>query len=265
MTAVVPADQAVASVVSELTGLPAFIAGSSVASIVYSDTVGLLAYSDIDVFTGNEQSLIAAAQTLISNGYTLDERYKRVWSRWLTHGTAKWHTNSLKLERDNIEVNVIYKLVDGHPTTSLGQVIESFDFGLLSGGIDCRDGILRDMRPYFFPTLTHDDALPFLPIRQEAWRNGFISQYQGLREIGRFIKYMDYGYDLSAVRGDLLTGYKAASNYLIDRGDADKVALGSIYQSLAMSIEDNEYDKLREVGMEIIYLDSLDAIMEALE
>jgi hypothetical protein len=265
MSAAVAADQAIDAALQVVTGLPVFITGSSVAAVMYEDRVGLHAYSDVDLFCSSQNTLIAAAQRLQSAGFEIHERHQRVWERWLELDFNKWHTNSLKLERGGIEVNCIYKLVDGHPTTSLAQVIESFDFGLLATGIDARDGEMRDMRSYFFPGYNTRGALPLLPIRQRSWRRGLISRYQGLREAGRYAKYHGYGYDLSMVKPDLLEGYAAASVYLIDKGDVEKVQLGEIYQSIAIAIEDDEFDKLAEMDRELIYLDDLDKIMEALE
>ena len=256
------ADTAIQEALEVATALPVFITGSAVAALRHNDHY---AFSDVDVFCGSQNALVVAAQRFLSNGFELADRDKRVWQRWLEHGFNAWHTNSIKLTRGDVEVNCIYKLVDGHPTTSLSQVIESFDFGLLASGYDARDGILRDLRPYFFPGMDVDGPLPLLPIRRSNWRNGFLSQYQGLREVGRYVKYIDYGYDLSLVREDLIQGYSMAAEYLIGRGDPEKLQLGSIYQSLAMSIEDNEIDKLREAGAEIMWLDDLDAIMEKLE
>ena len=261
----IPDQHAIDETLQVVAGLPVFIAGSSVAAVVHRDVVGEYAYSDVDVFCAGQNSLIASVQRLIDTGATVNERHERVWQRWLEHGFNQWHTNSLRLDLNGIEVNCVYKLIDGHPTTSLAQVIESFDFGFLAAGYDARDGLLRDMRSYFYPTLDVDGPLPLLPIRRSSWRNGFISQYQGLREVGRYVKYLDYGYDLSAVKDDLLTGYKQVSSYLIDRGDADKVQLGEIYQSIAMHIEDDDITALREAGAEILYLDDLDAIMEKLQ
>ena len=263
--------RAIAVVLDVVAGLPVFIAGSAAASSVHHQKVGDLAYSDIDVFCGSQNSLIAACQRLISKGAIIDERHERVWTRWLTHGFNKWHTNSLKLHMGGIEVNCIYKLVDGHPTTSLSQVIESFDFGFLAVGIDARDSIMRDMRAFYFPREAArdelDGPLTMLPLRRESWTNGFISKYQGLRQAGRFVKYHDYGYDLSRVEPDILVGYQKAAAYLIDRGDADKQDLASIYQSLAMAIEDHDWQKLRDANVEILHTfsDDLDVIMEKLE
>lgn len=260
------ATDAIHEVLNAVTGLPVYIAGSSVAAIKHPLTVTELDYGDVDIFCASQTSMIAAATRLQAHGFEIHERHKRVWQRWMAHGFNKWHTNSLKLTRGELEVNIIYKLVNNVPTTTLSSVLETFDFGLLAVGIDARDGIIRDMRSYFFPQVQDvTGPLPMLPVRREAWRAGFISQYQGLREVGRYVKYSDYGYDLSLVKDDLLTGYRAVAEYLFDRGDADKVQLSNIYSTIADDIELNDLDKLREVSQEIMYLDDLDIIMERLE
>ena len=203
---------------------------------------------------------------LIDNGYTLDDRFARVWVRWLKFGFTHWHTNSIKLESPSgLEVNVIFKLVDGHPTTSMSQVLESFDFGLLGTGYDLEDSSYHDLRGYLFPDFDLDGPLPLMPNKRNNWRNGFISQYNGLRECGRYAKYHGYGYDLSLVKDDLVTGYWAAASYLEDRGDEQKVKLAQIYQTIAVKIEQDMIDELAEASKEILYLDSLDQIMESLE
>ena len=262
-----------------LTGLPVFLAGSSASA---ARTPGFeLAYDDIDVFCSSPQSLISAAERLRSGGFEITDRFKRVYHRWMKHGFKGWHTNSLKLEgHGGVDVNLVYKLVDKHPTTSLAQVIESFDFGLLAHGFDCEQQVWRDMRSYLFPnqpieewvakTFIRPMPLPMMPTRRDDWRNGFISQYQGLREIGRFLRYNDYGYDMSLVYDDLLTGYKAASLFYSARTDKPELEMiGKIFESIAMSLEDSQlsgdWDKLREASEQIIFLDELDAIMEKLE
>ena len=273
MAATTPAATAVPVVTSRLAGLPVFLAGSSASA---ARTPGFeLAYDDIDVFCSSPQSLISAAERLRSGGFEITDRYKRVYHRWMKHGFKGWHTNSLKLESTaGIDVNLVYKLVDKHPTTSLAQVIESFDFGLLAHGFDCEQQVWRDMREYLFPNMGAVGAtqipLPMMPARRDDWRNGFISQYQGLREIGRFMKYVDYGYDMSLVYNDLLAGYKQASLFYSARTDNPELEMiGKIFESIAMSLEDGwasgDWDKLREASEQIIFLDDLDAIMSQLE
>lgn len=266
MVAVSPAGAAISGVAAVVAGLPVYIAGSSVAA-ARLPLVNDLAYDDIDLFCASPNSLMSAAERLMAAGWRTPDRFSRVYHRWLRYGFNKWHTNSLKLEDSwGGKVNLVFKLVDGHATTSLAQVIESFDFGLLAQGFDCEDGQWRDMRSYLFPSLNPDGPLPLMPNKRSNWRAGFISQYNGLREVGRYVKYADYGFDMSAVKDDLVCGYWAAAEYLLDRDDQpDKVKLGQIYQSIAIHMESDHWDEMRAAGAEILFLDDLDKIMEALE
>lgn len=164
---------------------------------------------------------------------------------------------------------MVYKLADGHPTTSLSQVLESFDFGLLSTGWDLESDRFLDMRSYLFPDYSEADRdagkLPLMPNKRVNWRNGFISQYNGIREAGRYAKYHTYGYDLTYVKDDLHTGYMQAWLYLSNHFDNDKKLLGQIYEALAAYIDLDDIDGLAKASSMIDYSDSLDAIMAALE
>jgi len=253
----------ITEVSSILTGLPVYLAGSLVAE----ETYGLSdAHDDVDLFCSTDYVLIAAVQQLLHNGYKLDDRFSRVWERWLKYGFKKWHTNSIKLEgAGGTKINLVYKLQDGHPTTSLGQVIESFDFGLLAVGYDLTEGTFHDFREALFGSGATSGPLPLMPNKRTNWRSGFISQYNGLRECGRYAKYVTYGHDLSLVKEDLVEGYYQAASYLAQRDKQDKKELGKIYETIALKIEDDEIDELIEASKEILYMDSLDAIMEALE
>lgn len=248
-----------------LLGMPAFLAGSLVASETYDIP---FAYSDVDIFCGSPEAIIACGQKLLDNGFTLDDRNSRVWMRWISIGFKSWHTNSLKLiARTGEEVNLVFKKTEGHPTTSLAQVIESFDFGLLGVGYDLLYGtaLRRDMRSYLFPDRDPNGPLPLMPNKRSNWRNGFISQYNGTRELGRYAKYCNYGYDLSAVREDLLVGYQAAADYHDASPIPEKQLLGKIYAGILGLIESDDVPAMLEAGREIVQLDSLDLIMEALE
>lgn len=256
-------DQAIASVMATLHRQPVFLAGSCAAAQAYDKPDG---WSDLDLFVPTQQVLISTIQILIDNGYTIDERFDRVWHRWLRYGMKGWHTNSMRLHSpQGVETNVVYKLVDGHPTTSLAQVLESFDFGLLSMGYDLETDTFRDMRSYLFPGYNPDGPLPMMPAKRDNWINGFISQYNGLREAGRYAKYWAYGYDMSAVRSDLLTGYRMAADYHLDHFKKDKQALGEIYAKIAERIEADEIDDLAESYKLLDFNDPLDLILEALE
>lgn len=267
-----PALEAIERVQRPLHGLPVYIAGSSVAAAKYSN-ISDTAYDDVDVFCASANSLINAVAQLRFHGWEFSGNFERVWARWMKYGTKGWHTNSIKLThpKNGVEVNCVYKMVDGHATTSLSQVIESFDFGLLAiGGWDMERGTYHDMRSYLFTENIHaqdleQGRLPLLPNKRAAWRNGFISQYNGMREFGRYVKYHDYGYDMSVVKDDLVTGYWAVADYLSDRDKPEKQQLGKIYESIATSIMTNDLDRLREAAKEVLFMDSLDAIMESLE
>ena len=265
MAALISASQAIDEVSAVLAGLPAFIAGSSAAA-AQPHAPSDRSYSDIDVFFASESGIIAGASQLIAAGFVIEPRHARVWHRWLKMGLGKWHTHSLKLTKGPIDANLVFKIVDGHPTTSASQVIESFDFGLLAHAFDLELMDWRDLRSYLFPRITDlNGPLPLLPLREASWRQGFISQYQGLREVGRYIRYIDYGWDLSAVKPDLITGYWNAGEYWTNKGDPDKVILGKIYETIAMDIEGDDFANLRAVSTEILFMDDLDKIMEALE
>lgn len=246
-----------------LAGEPVFLAGSLVAEHAHGKSG---AHHDVDLFCPTSQVLIATGQKLLDSGYKLDDRFSRVWARWLRYGFKTWHTNSLRLwSPTGTETNLVYKLTEGHPTTSLAQVIESFDFGLLGVGWDLEQDQYRDMRPYLFPGVDVNGPLPLMPNKRMNWRNGFISQYNGLREAGRYAKYHGYGYDMSAVKDDLITGYWEASTYLAGTFSEEKQDLAKIYEVIAQHIEADNIDHLELAYKELDFKDSLDSIMEALE
>jgi hypothetical protein len=107
--------------------------------------------------------------------------------------------------------------------------------------------------------------LPMMPNKRANWRGGFISQYNGLREAIRYAKYVNYGYDLSLVKLDLVEGWYAAASYLTQRDEVDKQQLGKIYEVIADKIQADDVDAITEAGEEILHMDELDAIMDALE
>lgn len=253
----------ISDVAAELKGLPVYLAGSLVSSDVY----GLSnAHHDVDLFTPTPQVLISAGQKLLDSGYIFADRFDRVWNRWLKYGMGGWHTNSLRLYSPaGVETNLVYKTIGRQPTTSLSQVLESFDFGLLGVGYDLETGTFRDLRPYLFPGYDINGPLPMMPSKRDSWRNGFISQYNGIREAGRYAKYHEYGYDLSLVKDDLTTGYWQAAAYFTNHFDSDKQILGKIYEAIAMHIDDDNIGELALASKQIDYKDSLDLILEALE
>ena len=246
-----------------LRGEPVFGAGSLPAAEANGLPYG---WSDADFFVPSEQILISTVRMLLERGCVMDDRFSRVWYRWLRYGMKGWHTNSMRLETlDGIELNIVYKKVDGHPTTSLSQVLESFDFGLLAVGWDMETGQFRDLRPYLFPGYDIDGPLPLMPNKRDNWVNGFISQYNGLREGGRYAKYRQYGYDLSLVAQDLVAGWRQAASYHCTSFKEDKQTLAEIYVKLADLVEADAVDELVETYKILDYDDELSVILEKLE
>jgi hypothetical protein len=255
-------DDAINQILSDLSGMHCFLAGSAVAAQKYHLPY---AWSDIDVFCPTAHVLVATGQKLLDQGYTLDDRFKRVWQRWLRYGFKSWHTNSLRLHSPGgVETNLVFKTTEGHAATSLAEVIESFDFGLLCRGYDIETGTMRDMQSYLFGTMP-GPALPMMPAKRDNWRQGFISEYNGMREFGRYAKYAQYGYDMSLIQDDLATGYFEASAYMLGHFDPDKQKRGQIYELIGTKIKLNDIDDLAKTAKQIDYKDSLDSIMEALE
>ncbi len=253
---------AITEVRSHLAGDPVFLAGSLVAAEVYNKTEA----HDVDLFVPTTNVLMATIQKLLDRDYVFADNFERVWQRWLRYGTKGWHTNSIRLDSPmGYETNLVFKLTDGHPTTSLAQVLESFDFGLLAVGYDLELNQFRDMRPYLFPGLDPDGPLPMMPNKRFNWRNGFISQYNGVREFGRYAKYHGYGYDMSAIKDDLVTGYRQAALYLTNHFEADKQQMGQIYETIAIKIEDDDIDGLVQASAQVDYKDPIVSIMEALD
>jgi hypothetical protein len=257
-------DHAISQLRGQLHGMPAFIAGSCVAAHVH----GHASFHDIDVFVPSQGVLFTTIQTLLSQGYYLDDRFDRVWYRWQRYGLKGWHTNSMRMySMSNIETNVVFKMVDGHPTTSLAQVLESFDFGLLGVGYDLERDTFGDLRPYLFPGYDPKvgGPLPMMPNKRGNWRQGFISRYNGMREAARLAKYVGYGYDMSLVIEDLVLGYRMAALYLDNHFDTDKQLLGEIYSRIADRVEAEQFDELQEAYTTFDFNDPLDVIMDALE
>lgn len=261
MRPTLPASEAWLQVQPILDGSPVFFAGSAAAAIDHGKD---FAYSDLDLFVPTQQVLVSTVQTLLDAGYTLDEREDRVWYRWLRYGLKGWHTNSLRLHsQSGVETNVVFKLVDGHPTTTLSQVLESFDFGLLGVGYDFETRQWRDLRPYLFGRTS---PWPMMPGKRENWVGGFISQYNGVREPKRWLHYSkDYGYDMSLVTPDLVLGLQRAALWHSASTKEDKQLLAMIYTILAEHIISGNYDEMRKGFDRIEYTDSLEEILEALE
>ena len=260
---------AVGLVVQHAKGLRCYLTGSSAAAAakMQAGIVGFEhAFNDVDLFVGSENEWIRSIQYLVDHGFTFGERQEMLLYRVLHYGTKGWHTNSMHLvSPEGLDVNLIYKTIGRHPTNSLSQVLETFDFGLLAMGWETEDGTFRDARSYQFPGLDAEGPLPLLPWRAEAFRQGHFREHQGLRSFGRAVRYFsDYGYDGSAVIPDLVLGYHAAADYYENRMEQEKIQLGNIYRSVAFHLDDQDWDKLREASDLLPRMNTMDEIYELL-
>ena len=86
-----------------------------------------------------------------------------------------------------------------------------------------------------------------------------------MRELGRYAKYIRYGYDMSLVQDDLVTGYMNAAAYMSNRTEPEKQLLSQIYYSAAEKVEANDLKDIEEFADLIVSTDQLDAIMDELE
>jgi hypothetical protein len=257
---------------SHLHGHHACLAGSSMAALHYDLPY---AYDDIDVFAYGNSSLVAIVQQLTDSGFEFaSDNESMKWDRWLSWDlNVGWKTNSVKLRGyvngpnplEPYEVNVIYKQFEKQPVKRLSQVLESFDFGFLAIGVELRTNTTRDMREYFFPTHQDFTTLPLLPDRADRWENGLITQYTGIRQAGRAVKYFRYGYDMSLIMPALIKGYRIAAMHHLDHFDPDKVTLGQIYDRLADHLESGDHDQIVAGDKLLPKWRDVDAILEVLD
>ena len=256
-------DDVVDELKRKLQGEPVFMAGSLAAAHAHDKPSS---WSDVDIFVPTEGLLFTTIKSLLMQGAVPIDYFDRVWHRWQRYGLRKWHTNSMRLETPSgVEVNVVYKLVDGHPTTSLSQVLESFDFGLLAMGWELESGQYRDLRPFLFPGLDIDGPLPLMPNKRDNWVQGFVSQYNGLREGSRYLKYLEYGYDMSAVADDLVTGYNMAALYHSSTFDPEKQALGQLYERIGEAIATHDMADLKGMYAVMDFKSPITEILDRLE
>lgn len=254
----------IADVLQLLQGEPAVLVGSLVAA----ETYGINQAHDLDLFCPSSEALMSIAQLLMCKGYTLDPKFQRTWKRWREYSMGRWHTNSLRLHSPSgVETNLVYKTVGRSPLTHVSDVVNSFDFGLLAMGYDLRDGSFEDHRAALFQGRGFDPEgpLPMMPRKRESWVQGFFSKYNGLREAGRYAKYHRYGYDMSAVKTDLITGYYEAEAHWLSMFEPEDQDLGRIYGHIAKRIEDDAIDEMLEADKELDYNNPVAAILNTLE
>lgn len=226
------------------------------------------AFNDVDLFVPSQGELFALTQDLLSQGFYMDDRNDRVWYRWRNYGLGKWQTNSIKMfSMDNVEYNIVYKLVNGHPLQTPAQVVESFDFGGLAMAWSVQHQSFHDFRPSMFPLEPDLNNLPMFDTKRANWRQGFMSWHEGMNQPHRFVRYDDRKLiGLENVRDDLVTGFEASALYHLDKiDDEDMQMKGQFYQRMAFLLENRLHDEIRDFyAQNWKSSDPLDQIMEAL-
>jgi hypothetical protein len=235
-----PAAQAVDEIRTLLRGRPGFLVGSAVAGEVYDKP-----YNDVDVFVPSVVSLASTVQFLLDDGASLDLQAERTWNRWDLIGTGDWNTNSIKLETlHGTEVNVVYKVVNKAPLTTLHTVLGSFDFGYVAMGYDLRLGTWHDGREFWFGRGCDMDRLGMLPEREMQWLNGSLGTFTGVRQAERYAKFANRGYDMSRSAPVLVQGYRITAAHYQLSDDPEKLEYAGIYLSIADLIETGDVDGL---------------------
>lgn len=258
-----PAQQ-IADVLQLLKGEPAVLVGSLVAAEAY----GIDKAHDLDIFTPSGEALMALTQRLLTLNYQFAPKFERTWQRWREYGMGRWHTNSMRLiSPKGVETNLVYKTVGRSPLTHVSDVVNSFDFGLLAMGYDLRDGAFEDHRAALFQGRGFDPAgpLPMLPRKRESWVRGYFSKYNGLREAGRYAKYHRYGYDMSQVKDDLVTGYYEAHAHWSNLFEQEEQELGKIYGIIAQQLDADEIDEILDADKVLDYNDPVAKILASME
>jgi hypothetical protein len=172
----------------------------------------------------------------------------------------------MKLEGPNgLTVDAVYKVVKGKPLTSLAQVLESFDFGLLAVGWTCVDKRRRSMYEFMFPGMDPAGPLPMNPLKERNWVQGYFSRHVGMREAVRYTRYHLRGYDMSLVKGPLARGYAAGAEYFLQGVDEDARWLSAFYAATAEAILSDDFDQMLEFGEALKQKTPLQEIMEGLE
>lgn len=254
----------IADAMQLLAGEPAVLVGSLVAAEAY----GINQAHDLDLFCPSSEALMSIGQKLMCEGYQIDPKFERTWGRWREYSVGRWHTNSLRLmSPKGVETNLVFKKLGGHPLTHVSDVVNSFDFGLLAMGYDLRDGAFEDHRSALFKGRGFDPMgpLPMMPRKRESWVKGFFSKYNGLREAGRYAKYHQYGYDMSAIKPDLITGYQEAELHWSSMFEQEEQELGRIYGIIADRLIGDEIDEILEADKVLDYNNPTAAILASLE
>lgn len=257
------AHEAVGLVRQDLAGTYTMLAGSAVAAEFYDKPAQ---YDDLDVFCPTAEQAVSVIQFYLDKGAVMEPRNHRAWQRWRKWGVGNWQTNSIKLELlHGVELNIIFKRERGNAVRTLHEVLGGFDFGHLAMGYDMRTDTFRNMQSYFYGEGVDPHApLEMMPDRRDDWVEGFMSDWSGPRQGYRYGKHVQYTYDLSAVKPDMIRGYVAAAEYHGGKDTHRNQLLAEIYEAQAEKVRDDRIDELVDAYQEIEFEDSLDQMHKVL-
>jgi hypothetical protein len=238
----IPAGDAVARVSDLLFGWSGTMGGGALSAWKFNKP---FAYSDVDVFVPSEFALARTVQFMLDHGAVMDEENSRTMERWSGRGTGDWHTNSVRLEllNDEVEVNVVYKIVDKRPLRTHTQVVESFDFSNLTHSIDLRTGKEYDLFDHLFRG-EDPSKVRLLPDREWQWLNAKVGKFTGIRQGERYAKNVSRGYDLELVKAPIIQGYRYTAAHYMDGDDPVELEHAEAYTLIADLIEDDDIDGL---------------------
>jgi len=205
-------------------------------------------YNDLDFFFNSEAALIAAVSQLLQRGSVpFNSQEERKLHRWLRFGMGDWHTQSIRLMTlDRIEVNLIYKTVDGKPLRTAFEVVNSFDFSNVSHGWDMRTGRKYDLADTYWPGKNPDEVVLF-PDREDQWLAGSIGKHTGSRQGKRWAKNMEGLWDVSRTTDVFIKGYRIVAAFYLDKEDDEHHAYADVYLVVADLMERNDYQGVLEI------------------
>lgn len=247
-------------------GQPASLVGSAVSASLYN----INTFNDIDVFFDSVEALHYGVATAEAGGYELDNYSKRKLGfshRW---GGKRFHVETYRLTKGDVELNLSHKLLGGVPVRGTAQVLMSFDFGFLLAGYDCQadtfEDAFLDLRPAYFPK-EHAVGGPYPMVLDKGreFVRGNFGTNNALRSAERIAKYALRGYDVSAIKPQMMAGYRAAAEDLLQIGSDEKELLAEIYMTILDHIKFAEWDEIIEACSQLGFNEPVARLQEVFD
>lgn len=226
---------------------------------------------DYDLFTPNLLVLGEVVSDLTRRGFELDEKSQKMMRRWRRFGT-KWHTNSVRLDCDGVQINVVFKRERNVPLVDGLDVTGSFDFGVLlqwwerGAFFDLREALLRPSEEAL--GLVFDiDRLPLIGRRTVDVESGMFTFFSAIKMAERYVKYTDYMFNLDRVVEIMVPGYLTAAEYKLQLmgtpAELEQYAVeAQIMGAIAELIDVGDIDQLRKGLAELDSESQLDTLLK---